>query len=105
MAAIIIPLAGICFVLLIVKMSIDHSKWKQLHRDMPAGEREAGEGKSLAVSELKALIQEAVEEANTPLASRLDQLEERLASRLALPPAEEVEDPNAADSLRSGKVR
>lgn len=71
----------------IVKMSLDHAKWKYAnrHRVLP-GEADARE--SLTTSELRLLIQEAVEEANRPLSHRLDEIEEALdTQRKALPPA------------------
>ena len=75
MEAIFIPMIVFGFTALIVKMGLDYSKWKKIHqsggREML---RESGDN-SLGVSELKSLIREAVEEANRPLARRLDRLE------------------------------
>jgi hypothetical protein len=72
-------------VVAIVKMSLDYNRWKIEHR---AGKPLPGaNNESLTTSELRLLIQDAMEEANAPIKQRLDQLEEHLDSRRALPPA------------------
>ena len=63
------------FVIVIVKMAMDHEKEKLR---LKAGTRSDN---SLRESELKALIREAVEEANAPLLARVERLEQK-----ALPP-------------------
>ena len=69
----LIPIVFFTIIALIVKWSLDYSKWKLQH---DSGGPPADS--SLRTSELKALIREAVEEANEPLAQRLDALEARL---------------------------
>ena len=78
MEEILVPLIVFSFIALIVKMSLDYGKWKRLHKDRGAGALTEGSDNSLGVSELKALIQDAVEEANIPLSNRIARLEERL---------------------------
>ncbi len=78
MEDILIPLFAFSFVYLTIKMILDYKKSK-LNQSSGAGDR------SLEMSELKALIREAVEEAQEPLFARLEALEER---RPELPPAE-----------------
>ncbi|WP_457652081.1 hypothetical protein [Rhodocaloribacter sp.] len=77
MEDILIPLFAFSFVYLTIKMILDYKKSK-LNRLSGEGDR------SLEMSELKALIREAVEEAQEPLFARLEALEER---RPELPPA------------------
>lgn len=69
------------FVALIVKMGLEHDRQKLEAR------QGAGEG-SLKTSELKALLREAVAEANAPLVERLERLEDRLGAP-ELPEAEQ----------------
>ncbi|MEZ4700158.1 MAG: hypothetical protein R2834_07490 [Rhodothermales bacterium] len=70
----------------IVKMSLDHAKWKYANKHRLGGGSDAGD--SLTSSELRLLIQDAVEQANAPLQARIDELEDTLDQRTrALPPA------------------
>ncbi len=71
--AILIPIVLFSIIALIVKWSLDHSKWKIQHRSGGAST-----DNSLRTSELRALIREAVEEANAPLTERVEALEARL---------------------------
>ena len=73
MYAFLIPIVLFSIIALIVKWSLDHSKWKIEHRS-----RGASTDNSLGTSELRALIQEAVEEANAPLTERVEALEAHL---------------------------
>ena len=69
----LIPLAFFATVALIVKWSLDYSRSKNQYK--------AGVGasdNSLGLSELRAMISEAVEEANEPLLERVEALEARL---------------------------
>lgn len=68
-----IPIAFFGTVLLIVRWSLEYSKWKKGYREqsMPADN-------SLGMSELKMIIHEAVEEANEPLLDRIEAIEARL---------------------------
>lgn len=70
---IFIPLIMVTFVLTLVWMILSHQRWKLQHR----GQEKAGDN-SLRASELKALMQEAVEEASVPLLARIEMLEEQL---------------------------
>ena len=69
----LIPIVFFGTVLLIVRWSLEHHKWRVRHRQ---GAESAGS--SLGTSELKTLIREAVEEANEPLLDRVEALEARL---------------------------
>lgn len=71
--AILIPIVLFSIIALIVKWSLDHSKWKIQHQSGVAST-----DNSLRTSELKAFIREAVEEANAPLTERVEALEVRL---------------------------
>lgn len=71
--AILIPIVLFSIIALIVKWSLDHSKWKIQHQSGGASTEN-----SLRTSELKAFIREAVEEANAPLTERVEALEARL---------------------------
>ena len=71
--AILIPIVLFSIIALIVKWSLDHSKWKLQHQS-----GDASTDNSLRTSELKAFIREAVEEANAPLTERVEALEARL---------------------------
>ncbi len=77
MEAILIPLIVFGFVALIVKMSFDYNKWKKMHNGGRSLMTE-GSDNSLGVSELRELIQDAVETANAPLMTRIAHLEDRL---------------------------
>ena len=72
MMVFLIPIAAIVAGALIVKWSLDYSRWKKQY------DRGDAPGNSLGTSELKALIREAVEEANEPLLDRFETLEARL---------------------------
>ncbi len=71
--AFLIPIVLFSIIALIVKWGLDHSKWKIEHQS-----RGASTDNSLGTSELRALIHEAVEEANAPLTERVEALEARL---------------------------
>ena len=71
--ALLIPIVLFSIIALIVKWSLDHSKWKIQHQSGIASA-----DNSLGTSELKAFIREAVEEANAPLTERVEALEVRL---------------------------
>ena len=73
MYAFLIPIVFFSIIALIVKWGLDHSKWKIEHQS-----RAASTDNSLGTSELRALIHEAVEEANAPLTERVEALEARL---------------------------
>jgi hypothetical protein len=75
MEDILVPLIVFGFIALIVKMGLDYSKWKQTHKSGGGAILEGGEDKSLGVSELRMLIQEAVHSANVPLMERISILE------------------------------
>jgi len=69
----LIPIVALAAGTFIVKMALDHSRWKrQYDRGHVAPENSLGTG------ELKAIIREAVEEANEPLLGRIEALETRL---------------------------
>ena len=70
---VVVPLAFFGTLLLIIRWSLEYSKWKK----RPYQEV-ASDGKSLGTGELKALIREAVEDANEPLLDRVEALEARL---------------------------
>lgn len=70
-----IPIAFFATVALIVKWSLDYKRWKL---DRGPGGRTIADGEGLRASELKALIREAVEEANAPLLVRVEAVEDRL---------------------------
>jgi len=77
------------FVALFVKMGIDYSR--ETNRVSSA----TG-GTALRVSELKDLVQESVEEANSPLRERVNRLERELR-RLKAPAAEQEQLPSDTD--------
>jgi hypothetical protein len=70
---ILIPITLFVVIAFIVKWSLDHDKWK---KEFAQGG--SGADNSLRMSELQAMIQEAVDEANAPLLARLEDLESRL---------------------------
>ena len=78
MEPILVPLIVFGFIALVTKMGIDYSKWKQIHRSSEINALTMDTDNSLAVSELKHMIQEAVEEANKPLAKRIARIEDRI---------------------------
>jgi hypothetical protein len=90
---IIIPLIIFSFIALVIKMSLDYAKWRRTH-DRPSEQ-------GLRTSELKALIREAVEEANAPLVARLEALEMLEAGEeellLSRRPAELPQETTAAE--------
>ena len=69
----LIPIAFFATIALIVKWSLEYSRWK---REYARGGSTSGN--SLGTHELKALIREAVEEANEPLLDRVEALETHL---------------------------
>lgn len=71
MEPVLVILIVFSFVTIMVKMNLDYKRSKLLHQ-------EGGEDNSLRMSELKALIQEAVEEVAAPLHERLEALETRV---------------------------
>lgn len=82
---IIVPLIVFTFIFAMVALIMAQSRWKARHKLEAAGR----EGASLGTGELKALMREAVEEANEPLLARIEQLEQELAQTTRqLPPAE-----------------
>ena len=68
----VILLIVLSFVLIVLKLTLSYFKAKERSQEGKAG------GSSLKTSELKALVREAVEEANTPLVARIEALEGRL---------------------------
>jgi hypothetical protein len=80
MEDIIVPLIVFSFIALIVKMSLDYSKWKKMHQSGTVEVSGREEGNSLPASELRNLILEAVETANEPLLQRIERLEESLVA-------------------------
>ena len=84
MEGILIPLIVFSFIALIVKMSLDFSKWKQMHKSGGGAISESTEDKSLGMTELRSLIQEAVENANVPLMERISTLENQLGDERIL---------------------
>ena len=71
MSPFIVPLALFGMILAIVKMGIEYSKWEKERTSVNADQ-------TLGVSELEALIEEAVERATAPLEQRIERLEKRL---------------------------
>ena len=71
---IFIPIIIFSFILALVWMIISYSKWKIQHKQQTG----QGTDNSLGLSELKAMMREAVEEANEPLLERIETLEEEL---------------------------
>ncbi len=107
---IFIPLIFFTFVFLTIRMILAHNREKTA-RKLEAHSR-TSEGGSLRTSELKALIREAVEEANEPLMERVEALEARLgdAPRLltdgeALLEPMQVEEPASARLARKEQIR
>ncbi len=89
---IIIPIVVFSFFLLLVWMILNFLKWRIQHK------QQQPEGSSLRTSELKALMREAVEEANQPLLERIEQLEEDVLQAAAprLTPAPQDRQEGAA---------
>lgn len=81
---ILIPLIVFSFILAMVWMILNHARWKHQHKASGSTD----EGKSLRTSELKAMMMEAVAEANRPLHERIAHLEDqvRTLDRRSLPP-------------------
>lgn len=76
MEDILVPLIVFSFIALVVKMALDYAKWKRQH---DRGDVGSGAGdKSLTQSELRAMIQGAVQDATEPLHAQLQALEARL---------------------------
>lgn len=68
----LVPVAFFATMAFIVKCILDYSRWKKEH------DGGSSAGSSLGTGELRALIREAVEEANEPLFDRIEAFEERL---------------------------
>ena len=71
---IFIPLIMFSFILSLVWMIINYSKWKIQHKQ----EMGQASDNSLGMSELKDLMREAVEEGTEPLFERIEALEKEL---------------------------
>ncbi len=69
-----IPIIVFSFILSLVWMILNHSKWRYKQKE----ETQRASGNSLGTSELKDLMRQAVIEANTPLAERIAVLEAEL---------------------------
>lgn len=96
-AEVFVPLIIFTFLFLSLKTFLGYRQAKLEHGQRTA----AGEG-SLRTSELKAIIREAVEEANAPLLARLEALEGQVdTTPRQLPPAEDLWD--AVPDLPSAK--
>lgn len=84
MEDILVPLIVFGFIALIVKMALDFARWKKMHSGGALAEGKADN--SLGTTELKMLIQEAVQNANQPLLDRIEHLEgELIQERANLP--------------------
>lgn len=68
-----VPIAALVTAAFIVKWSLEYNKWKRAFNRSGSST-----GNSLGTSELKALIGEAMHEANAPLHERVAALEQRL---------------------------
>ena len=105
---VLVPLIVFSFVLILIGMILNHSRWKYLQKQKNKGTAEEGGG-SLRTSELRALIQEAVLEATMPLQQRIDTLEDLLRQERAprLMPAREEEwtDEDLEPSENAGRVQ
>lgn len=84
---IFIPIIVFSFILSLIWMILSYSKWRFQQKQET---QRAAAGNSLGMSELKALMREAVEEASAPLAERIEALEAevRQASKPRLMPAQ-----------------
>ncbi len=71
---IFIPILVFSFILSLVWMILNHSKWKHKQRE----ETQRASGNSLGTSELKDMMRQAVIEANRPLVERIAVLEAEL---------------------------
>lgn len=78
MEEILVPLIIFSFIFLMVNTFVGYFKWKKEHESRTHG---TGEESGLRTSELKALLREAVEEANAPLIERIEALEAELAEQ------------------------
>src|SRR5690606_11814 len=76
---ILVPLIVFSFIFLTIRMILAHNREKAA-RKLEAQAR-TSEGGSLRTSELKALVREAVEEANAPLVDRIEAIEHRLEAQ------------------------
>ena len=79
-----IPIIVFSFILSLVWMILNHSKWRYKQKE----ETQRASGNSLGTSELKDLMRQAVIEANTPLAERIAALEAELRQAPRLRPAQ-----------------
>lgn len=94
MTPVLIVLIVFGFVATVIKLNLDFKRDKML-----SGGGEGGES-GLRMSELKALIQEAVEAANEPLRAQLDDVTEQLdALQNQLPSAERPQLPQAESDV------
>jgi hypothetical protein len=92
---IIVPLIVFTFIFAMVALIMAQVRWSARHKMEAQGK----EGTSLGTSELKALMREAVEEANEPLLARIEQLEhERVEAPRQLPAAEKRLDERMDES-------
>lgn len=71
---IFIPIILFSFILSLVWMILNHSKWKHKQRE----EQHRTSGNSLGTSELKEMMRQAVIEANIPMVERMAVLEAEL---------------------------
>ena len=71
---ILVPIIVFSFILSLVWMIFNYSKWRMQHKQ----EAKRAAGNSLGTSELKDLMRQAVIEANMPLVERIETLEAEL---------------------------
>ena len=94
---IVVPLIVFTFVFAMVALFMAQARWKARHKLEAQGK----DGTSLGTGELKALMREAVEEANEPLLERVHQLESELARVThQLPTADYLEDESVSVGRR-----
>ncbi len=99
MEPILVPLIVFGFIALIVKMSLDFTKWKKLHESGDGLLSSDSKDNSLGVSELRNLIEESVQQANQPLLERISNLEHQLENdRVLIEKPESVKQLNEASS-------
>ena len=73
MEPVFIPLIVFSFIAIIVKMSLDHAKWKHQHK--------SGfdtEGTTMRLSELEGAFEDSLQRALAPIERRLDSLEKKI---------------------------
>ena len=76
---ILIPIIVFSFILSLIWMILNHNKWRYKQKQ----EAKQAASNSLGTSELKALMLEAVVEANMPLVERIETLEAELRQATA----------------------